>query len=315
MNTDSLRALLARLKGSRAAQVAVLLVVVLLGGGTISLVVDDDGPGPAPPHTVKILTSTVDSADAGRAPDVALKAPALVVAQVQKNSESDLRAESPTPANSAAQDKAAASDQLPVVTPAAAPSQRGCTSRFVQNYSSRRGVAPRVITLHETVSNDIPGWADVNAIGVWFNNPASQASSNYTIDREGHCLYLVRESDKAWAQASANPWVVSFEIINPAARVHGVHNLIDGPGRKRLIEIINDVSKRWDIPLRRARNSGCVVTSPGINDHTSWGQCGGGHVDVGPFRNAIDPIISDARKLCEKRYRAAHKPVPARCRA
>lgn len=299
-----------------AALTAVLVVI----GGTV-IVFDTDGPGPNPAHTITIpktiaqVTATVDSADPGRAPDVALKAPAPVVAQVKADAESDLHAENPTPANSEAQDKAAENDQLPAVTPAAAPSQRGCTSRFVRNYSTRRGVAPRVITLHETVSNDIAGWADVNAIGVWFNNPASQASSNYTIDREGHCLYLVRESDKAWAQASANPWVVSFEIINPAARVRGVHNLIDGAGRARLLAILNDVSKRWDIPLRRARNSGCVVTRAGVNDHTSWGACGGGHVDVGPFRNAIDPIISDARKLCVRRYRSAHHPVPARCKA
>jgi hypothetical protein len=216
MNTDSLRALLARLKGSRVAQLAVLLVVVLLGGGTLSLVIDDDGPGPAPPHTVKILTATVDSADAGRAPDVALKAPATVVAAQANTLEQGLHAEDPTDANVEAQDKAAHDDQLPIVSADAAPSQRGCLSRFVQNYSSRRGVAPRLLVLHETVSPDRVGWTDVNAIGIQFNTVSSQASSTYTLDREAHCLYLVRESDKPWTQASANPWSISFEIINLA---------------------------------------------------------------------------------------------------
>jgi hypothetical protein len=314
MNTDSLRALLARLKGSRVAQLAVLLVVVLLGGGTLSLVIDDDGPGPAPPHTVKILTATVDSADAGRAPDVALKAPATVVAAQANTLEQGLHAEDPTDANVEAQDKAAHDDQLPIVSADAAPSQRGCLSRFVQNYSSRRGVAPRLLVLHETVSPDRVGWTDVNAIGIQFNTVSSQASSTYTLDREAHCLYLVRESDKPWTQASANPWSISFEIINLANAAYA-HNLIDGPGRKLLLGILNDASKRWNIPLRAGATSGCRPTRAGIIDHYSLGPCGGGHVDVTPFRKSIAPIISDARRLCEKRYRAAHRPLPARCRA
>src|SRR5439155_773852 len=50
------------------------------------------------------------------------------------------------------QDALAASDQLPIVSPDAAPTQRGCTSNFVVNYSSRRGVRPRLFVLHYTVS-------------------------------------------------------------------------------------------------------------------------------------------------------------------
>lgn len=297
--------------------VAFVTAILAAIGGTV-LVIDTDGPGPKPAHTITIpraipsITAQVETADKQK---TTVTAPAEAVVQVAKAGESDLRDESPTPANVQAQDDAAQNDQLPLVSPDAAPSQRGCASRFVRNFSSRRGVAPRVITLHETVSNDISGWGDVNAIVAWFNNPRSQASSNYIIDREGHCAYSVRESDKAWTQASANPWVVSFEIINPARRTPTVKNLIDGPGRKKLLGIINDISKRWNIPIRRARNSDCTVSRSGINDHYSWERCGGGHVDVDPFRRSVDPIIVDARRLCAKRYRTAGKRVPARCKA
>jgi hypothetical protein len=200
-----------------------------------------------------------------------------------------------------------------VVQPAAAPSQRGCVSHFVVNYSTRRGVAPREIVLHETVSRDVAGWADVNAITALFNSPRSQASSNYVIDREAHCAYIVRESDKAWTQAAGNPWSISFEIINPASSA--APNLIGGPGRRLLLGIIVDISKRWDIPLRRGAVSSCVPSRAGIIDHFQWGQCGGGHVDTTPFRKAVDSIVVDARRLCVKRYEGAGHPVPARCRA
>lgn len=315
MNTNSLRALLARLKDSKAAVVAVLALVALVTGGTLAVVVDTDGPdGPSPAHTVRILTATVDSADVGRAPDKTVTVPAPVVAQAKPGEASEnLRAETPSSANLQAQEKAAENDQLPVVQPDAAPSQRGCTSSFVVNYSTRRGVAPREIVLHETVSRNVFGWADVNAIVALFNRASSAASSNYVLDREGHCAYIVRESDKAWTQAAGNPWSISFEIINTAT--HADKNLIDGAGRKRLISTIVDISKRWDIPLRRGSVAGCVPRRAGIIDHTSWGACGGGHVDVNPFRSAIDPIIVDARALCQRRYRAAGHKIPARCKA
>jgi hypothetical protein len=296
-------------------KVLVPLALFMLGGATATIVVDDPGGGPARTIVVHVprptvLTATVSTATPGQTATVT--APANVVLRAAPGLEGGLHAEQPSAINVAAQDAAAKRDDLPVVTPDAAPSQRGCISRFVSNYSSRRGVAPRIITLHETVSPDVPGWADVNAIVGLFDRPASQASSNYVEDREGHCAYIVRETDKAWTQAAGNPWSISFELINPADG--RVRNLIDGPGRKKLISIIVDISKRWNIPLRRGAVSGCVPRQAGIIDHFQWGLCGGGHVDVTPNRRAIDPIISDARALCQRRYRAAHHPIPARCR-
>lgn len=203
------------------------------------------------------------------------------------------------------QDELAANDQLPIVTPDAAPSQRGCTSRFVRNYSSRRGVRPRLLVTHYTVSPNRPGWDDVWGIVNLFNTPAFAASSNYVVDGEGHCAYIVRESDKAWTQATANPVSISIEVINT-----GKEKILAPPaGLKKIGEVWSDAARRWAIPLQAGKISGCRVVRSGIIDHYSIGACGGGHFDVSPYgvaaiiaaaKNARRPITAVDRTRCRK---------------
>ena len=188
------------------------------------------------------------------------------------------------------QEKLAESDQLPIVTPDAAPSQRGCVTRRVQNFSSRRGVRPRLFVMHYTVSPNRPGWGDVNAIAGLFDRPAFSASSHYIIDSEGHCLYIVRESDKAWTQATANPVSISIEVINS-----GKEGRLAGPaGLAKIGRVVADSTRRWEIPLRVGKVSGCRVVQAGVVDHRALGPCGGGHVDVSPY--TIAPVLAAAKK-------------------
>src|SRR5881275_3344711 len=97
-------------------------VIAVIAGVGVGFIINDNGNG-GHSYTVTVghaagapTVSKVDSADPGRAPD-------LTPAQAS--------------ASSRAQDELAHNDQLPVVSPDAAPVQRGCVSRFVQNYSSR----------------------------------------------------------------------------------------------------------------------------------------------------------------------------------
>jgi N-acetyl-anhydromuramyl-L-alanine amidase AmpD len=159
----------------------------------------------------------------------------------------------------------------------AEPSQRGCRSGpWVVNKSSRNGTRPALLVAHYTVSRNIAGWGDVNAIVAWFNNTRSQASSNYVIDAEGNCAYIVNEAYKAWTQGFQNPWSISIEFVHfanvasepwPAAQI------------RKGARVFADASKRWGIPVRLVNPNECNIIA-GITDHDRL-ECGNTHVDVG----------------------------------
>ena len=265
-------------------------VTALLMGGAVVIVGDFSGPTGHQTFTITV-----------RGP-VGQEVPVVVPASAERQAKAsqlgghdDSRSEDPPGVSSAEidagqqqQEKLAATDQLPVVSPLAAPSQRGCVSRFVQNYSSRRGVRPRIFVLHYTVSPNRPGWGDVNAVVSLFDTASFQASSNYVVDNEGNCAYIVRESDKAWTQAGFNPLAISVEVINTGSEA----TYAGTKGLAKLGLIVSDATKRWGIPLQRGATSGCTVTRPGIVDHASLGDCGGNHGDIRPY--LVDQVISAA---------------------
>lgn len=287
----------------------ILTILAILASGvalTVSIT-DDDGDGKKDAIHInvgsgKTTTAKVDTADPGRAPDKTITVQAGAPEAIgDANDHDDLRTENPpgvTPKDAEAireqQDAFAVNDGIPTVTPLAAPTQKGCISRFVVNASTRRGVAPRWIVLHYTVSPNRAGWSDVNNVVALFDRPSFQASSNYVLDREAHCAYIVRESDKAWTQAAANPFSISFEIINSGKE----GSLISGPGRTKLISIIRGISKRWNIPIRAGKvGPNCTVGTSGIITHARLGRCAGGHVDVNPYEGEVAGIIKSAKPL------------------
>jgi len=228
-------------------------------------------------------------------PEQTLVVPKVAVDQAEAalDTHEDLRSQQPegvTPqeldAAEVQQEAFAANDQLPAVTPDAAPNQPGCTTQLVQNYSSRRGVAPRLFVLHYTVSPNRVGWSDVNAVVSLFDRASFQASSNYVIDGEGNCKYIVRESDKAWTQAAANPVSISVEVINSG------HEAVYAapPGLRKIAQVAHDAMKRWNIPIQLGQVRGCTVVRPGLVDHLSLGACGGGHHDISPYR--VGPVLA-----------------------
>lgn len=274
----------------RRALLALALALLAIVGVPL-IVPDDNGDG-----SLDSITYTVDrdGAKPGEQP-VTVTAPTVDDAGLHagaRNETPDNVSRSELQAGLEQQERLAASDQLPAVTPFAAPEQAGCRTRLVGNYSTRRGVRPRLFVLHFTVSPNRPGWQDVDAIVGLFDQRSFAASSNYVLDREGHCAYIVSESDKAWTQAGMNPLSISVEIINSGRE----KNLIDGPGRQKLIRVMADSMARWDIPAQQAAVEGCTVARPGIIDHTALGACGGGHSDVSPFRGEIPGIIADVAR-------------------
>jgi N-acetylmuramoyl-L-alanine amidase-like protein len=274
---------------------AVLAIVTpLLTAGLVVTLVDDDGQSRS--ITVQLGTPAQQRADV---PDSFTVPRAAVEAQAATDvgNHDGARSEQPagvTPAQLDAgreqQEQLAANDQLPAVTPDAAPRQAGCVSAFVRNYSSRRGVRPRLFVVHYTVSPNRAGWSDVRGITALFNRPAFAASSHYVIDSEGHCAYIVRESDKAWTQAAANPWAVSVEVINSGRE----GRLAAAAGLAKIGKVAAAFGKRWRVPMRKGAVSGCRVTRSGIVTHQMLGACGGGHVDISPY--PLQPVISAAKR-------------------
>lgn len=275
----------AQVRDAVRAHARIFTTALLAVAATLTIVVTlDDTDKNGQPDQVTIVVRAADGAP------VKVTAPAAVVEQAESSSTHEgQRSEQPdgVPAQQLdqareQQEQLAATDQLPVVTPDAAPEQAGCVTRLVGNFSSRRGVRPRLFVLHYTVSPNRPGWSDVNAIVSLFDRPAFAASSNYVIDREGNCALIVRESDKAWTQAALNPVAISVEQINTGREA----NYAGTAGLAKLARVISDSTRRWEIPVQRGLVQGCRVVRPGIVDHAQLGACGGGHTDIIPFSTA-----------------------------
>jgi len=180
----------------------------------------------------------------------------------------------------------------------------GCVTSFVRNQSSRNGVRPTVQVLHYTVSPRRPGRSDVNAIVSYFNRSSSGASSNFVIDDEGHCAYIVPIERKAWTQAGGNPWAVSYEII--ATGREGSY--LGTAGYRKLASVLKTVKARTGIPLQVGRISGCSPSRSGLVQHRDGGSCWGGHHDIGPFpfASVAGKVLSggpSCNRTCQRRKR------------
>jgi hypothetical protein len=285
---DYLVALLSTPPGKRLTTILVGLAIAIATGTTYVLVVPNPSGGPP------LTTITVGGPHG--TPTREIDVPKAAIEQAAPSLESGLRSENPEGVSNKVldeardyQDKLAANDQLPITTPDAAPQQRGCTTALVQNFSTRRGVAPREQVVHFTVSANRTGWSDVDAIVGLFDRPSFQASSHYVIDGEGHCKYIVRESDKAWTQAAANSFSIGYEIINTGHEPQ----FMGSAGLAKLAMVLSDGADRWKIPVQRGRVVNCIPSTPGITDHASLGPCGGGHTDIRPY--SVPNVIAAVR--------------------
>jgi hypothetical protein len=170
-------------------------------------------------------------------------------------------------------------DEAGYNAPWAAPNQPGCTTDLLTtNFSSRAGAVPRILVAHYTVSSNVTGWGDVDAIRNYFNRSTTGASSTYVIDWEGNCKYIVSEAMKPWTQTVFNPYSISIEFI--ATGKESTDWWLRGKGLAKGAQVFADAAKRWDIPIRFVDPSGCGVPVKGITDHDAL-ECNS-HTDVKP---------------------------------
>jgi hypothetical protein len=162
--------------------------------------------------------------------------------------------------------------------PLAADEVPGCRTRFVGNSSSRGGVRPSLIFLHQTVSRE-RAWSSQDALTAMASRRSSGVSWHLLIGRsEGRCTYTVPMGLKAWTQGNANPYAVGIEV--EAYGDEGAY--VTGAGRDRLVNVVRHIAERYSIPLRRGAvsSSTCRPIRSGIVEHSDAGACGGGHIDV-----------------------------------
>lgn len=241
-------------------------------------VMDDDAPA--------TVTSRVDGADRDRVADDEIKVPEAVVAQVKRSEVGEhegLGNEAPRLApesqlvTAKKQEARVIRTQAPLPVAGASQGFPGCVTRFIgANSSSRNGVRPQLIVDHYTVSPNRLGWSDVNGIVVFFGRAATRASSNFVIDAEGHCAYIVPIERKAWTQAAGNPISVSIEVIATGRETR----FMEPAGYAKLAAVHREIGRRAGIPMRRGS---VYPLRKGIVQHKDGGLSWGGHVDITPF--------------------------------
>lgn len=168
------------------------------------------------------------------------------------------------------------SDVLPAVPAGAQFSQPGCrTSANSVNFSARGSQRPGLGVAHYWASANRAGWGDVLGIRSYLDQARVQASSNYITDREGHCLYTVPETAKAWTQGNMNGASACSIEMGGDFNDYGYQ----GAGLKIAARIFRDCFKRWGIPIRVGKTSGCNIVRTGLVDHDSL-ACGNNHSDI-----------------------------------
>lgn len=160
-------------------------------------------------------------------------------------------------------------------------------TRISPNKSSRGGVAPSLIVLHSTESDNIPGSIqDLVNLTNYFALSSAQASSHVLTDSDGHSARCVPDGDKAWTQAYYNPWCLSIEQIGRAASERWTDAHVAETARW-----IARWSKKYGIPIQRGSVSDGTIVRPGVVTHKDLSILGGGHVDPGanfPFDRCLE---------------------------
>jgi N-acetylmuramoyl-L-alanine amidase/Mannosyl-glycoprotein endo-beta-N-acetylglucosaminidase/Peptidase family M23/LysM domain len=80
---------------------------------------------------------------------------------------------------------------------------------FIQspNHSSRAGAEINTIVIHYTTAGTVSGTI------AYFQNPQSEVSAHYIIDKNGEIYQMVRDTDKAWHAAQANRTSIGIEHV------------------------------------------------------------------------------------------------------
>lgn len=167
--------------------------------------------------------------------------------------------------------------------------------RYVQNKSSRHGAKVDTIVLHITVSRNLVGLTDIDAVLGWFDVPVAKASAHVINDREGHDARAVRDEDKAWACSEWNSRSVSIEQVeNDVNRTREQWLAGSKAQLENTATWVAFWSHKYGIALTHRKGNG-------VCQHSDLGYAGGGHVDCG-HGYPVDWVIKRARVIRKAKY-------------
>lgn len=158
----------------------------------------------------------------------------------------------------------------------------GATWRPVRNFRAGGSYEQRGLVLHVQQGDNSP-------FG-WFNNPESQASSDFWVAKDGTIeQYVNTGEDRAWAQAAGNAYYASVETEGYVGQPLTTGQ-IDGVAR-----IMAWGHHEFDWPLEVVDST----TARGLTYHGVGGAAWGGHPDCpGPIRRQQRyDIIERAKQL------------------
>jgi hypothetical protein len=148
--------------------------------------------------------------------------------------------------------------------------------RHVRNCSSRHGVKPILIVLHDTEGANIPkSIRDLQGLGDWFDNPAAEASAHVGTDSDGNSARFVADSLKAWSCVFYNAPSLNIEQVGFATQKTWPDAQLQETARW-----IARWAHAYDIPIRHGHVSldGRIIQS-GVIRHSELGHLGGDHHD------------------------------------
>lgn len=259
----------------RYTAIAALVLVSLLSGTGLCIALEGDQV---------VIKTTPPIAQVPTADGDVVKAPAHQVEKAADQALPELldhagKGEPLSPAAAEANEQVAQTENVgidPTLAGGAEFSQRGCKTMPIGVNNSARTRTPTQGHAHLTVSAEREGWGDVLGIRTLFANAQFRASSNYIIDAEGHCAYIVPETRKAWTSGNMN----SVAACNVEAIGTPENSAYDHPkGLAKLALVFSDCFARWGIPIQLGDTSGCNVLRAGLVDHNEL-ECGNHHWDV-----------------------------------
>jgi hypothetical protein len=150
-----------------------------------------------------------------------------------------------------------------------------------QHYSSG-GLTRRVIAFHTT-----EGSQTAESLRNWLTNPGSKVSYHFAVDMshgDNWAAQFVRDSDKAWAQASFNGQALSIAFCTPGGAASGWSRstwlgkdaMLTAAGR-----LAGELSRQYGIPLTQLTSGQAQGSSKGLCEHKNFGAGGGNHHDCG----------------------------------